>query len=78
MLHIKPKNAERMRNYNIVVGYFQGKAIIRNENGFFFFIECEECHAPEGTVIENEALTSIDNLSEDEKLMILDIFEERD
>lgn len=69
------KNPERLRNYNLVVGYYHGKAIVKNEFDYLFFIECDECHAPEGTIVENEILTPIIELDEKEQREIRKIYE---
>ena len=54
----KPESDKKVRRSNLVIGYYMGKAIVKDEeNNILYFIECEECHAPEGTYIENEALT---------------------
>lgn len=73
-VYVKPRNPERIRNENLVIGYYKGKAIIRNENDFLHFIECEECHAPEGTIVENEGLTPITELSLQEQGEINSIY----
>lgn len=69
-----PKNPERLRNYNLVVGYYHGKAIVKNEFDYLFFIECDECHAPEGTIVENEILTPIIVLEKKEQDEICEIY----
>lgn len=74
MLYKKPSNIEKLRNENLVIGYFKGKAIVKNDRNLLFFIECDECHAPEGTYVENEALTSIRALPEKERKEIEEIF----
>lgn len=37
----KPKNGEELRNPNVIIGYLGGMAIIENEYGKRFFVECE-------------------------------------
>lgn len=74
MLFVTPKSAEKVRNENLVIGYYNGKAIVKNEKDFLFFIECDECNAPEGMYVENEALTSLGALPEKEQIEIREIF----
>lgn len=74
MLYIKPQNIEVNRNYNLVIGYFHGKAIIKNEFDVLFFIEGEECHFPEGTIVETELLNPIKLLPLEEQKEIMSIY----
>ena len=37
----------------MVIDYYEGLAILQNDEGDLFYLECEEEHAPVGTVLEN-------------------------
>lgn len=69
-----PKNLNNIRNDNLVVGYHNGKSIVKNEFGDFFFVECEESFAPIGTVAEDDMLISIDKLSMNEQQELKNIY----
>lgn len=72
----KPESNKKVRRSNLVIGYYMGKAIVKDEeNNILYFIECEECHAPEGTYIENEALTPITSLTTIEQEIIKKIYQ---
>lgn len=72
---VLPQDGQEVRGDNLVIGYYNGKAIIKNEDNFLFFIECEECHAPQGTVVENGALNSINELEREEQETIKKLFQ---
>lgn len=68
MVHItEPKNFEEENWMYLSVGYHNGKVIAKNESGELFYIECEEEIAPIGTVIQEGAVTPIQELEEDER-----------
>lgn len=67
-------NVEKIHYANLVIGYFHGKAIIRNESSDLYYLECEEQIAPVGTVIESDGLFSIKLLPEKERSEIIDIY----
>lgn len=76
MVLIKPMNDISKTNYgNLVIGYYKGKAIVRNDLGHLYYMVCEEQIAPEGTFLENDALTPINTLSEEEQKEIHDIYD---
>lgn len=70
-----PKHFERNVDENFVIGYHNGKAIVRNALGEFGFIVCEECHAPEGSVVPNDEFAPISFLSADEQHEIISIYD---
>ena len=53
----KPKNGEELRNTNVIIGYLDGMAIIENEYGKRFFVECEPEQMPIGTYVDNNAVS---------------------
>ena len=55
----KPKNGEELRNTNVIIGYLGGMAIIENEYGKRFFVECEPEQMPIGTYVDNLSLIHI-------------------
>lgn len=58
----KPRNFENIIALNTVVSYIENMAIIQNEYGQLFFVECEEDQFEVGTSVETEQLTSITEL----------------
>ena len=40
--HLEPKNFEVLHKLYLSIGYYQGKAIVKDENGSFYFVKCEE------------------------------------
>lgn len=58
----KPRNFENIIALNTVVSYIENMAIIQNEYGQLFYVECEEDQFEIGTCIETEHLTSITEL----------------
>lgn len=67
--------AEKVNYENLVIGHYNGKAIVKSELGNLFYMECEEQIAPEGTVLENDALTPISELSVQEQREIHNIYD---
>ena len=67
--------AEKVNYEILVIGYYNGKAIVKSESGNLFYMECEEQIAPEGTVLENDALTPISELSVQEQREIHNIYD---
>ena len=57
----EPKNFETEKWNYLSIGYHKGKAIVKNELGELFFMECEEEVAPIGTVVTADLLTTIGN-----------------
>ena len=41
----EPKQFEEEEWEHLVIGYFHGKAIVKDENGHLFFLKCEEAAA---------------------------------
>lgn len=71
----KPYNNFESLNYeNLVVGYYNGKAIVKNEESTLFYMECPEKIAPEGSVLQNEDIRPISELPEDEQIEIIAIY----
>lgn len=70
----QPRNFETNIDDNLVIGYFNGKSIVRNAYGELFYILCEEAHAPEGTVIPSNEITPISYLPKAEQETIINIF----
>ena len=70
----KPENfAEPIKN-NLVIGYYHGRAIVKDELDKLYFIRCEEKHAPIGTVVDDRLLEPIEKLSSEECDQILQIY----
>lgn len=72
--HTTPRNFETNVDDNLVIGYYHGKAIIRNAFGDLCFMQCEEAHAPEGTVIASNELTPLSVLQKEEQDEIKKIY----
>ncbi len=51
---------------NIIIGYFNGKAIVQNEWGQLFYYEMPEEFAEPGTVVATKYLTDIEQLDKEE------------
>lgn len=60
-----------------IAGYIDGKAIIVDENGCWYFIEMPEEFVSKGEVFFEDDLTPIDVLPFLEQKFILDVMEER-
>ena len=70
----EPENFEKVyRNY-LVIGYYHGKAIVKDELYRLYFIRCEENEAPIGTVAEPDMLGPVEKLSNEEYSRILEIY----
>lgn len=77
-MSIRFYNFERIHNDNLVVGYYIDKAIVKNENGYLFYIECDENEAPIGTIADEDMLTSISELPEHERDYLRRVFRGRE
>ena len=53
-----------------MIGYFNGKAIIINEECQLFFIQCEEQMAPIGTAVPEDLAEPVEILSNEEQEQI--------
>ena len=60
-----------------IVGYIDGKAIIVDENGTWYFVAIPEEFVSKGDVFFEDDLTPIDVLPYLEQKFILDVMEER-
>lgn len=59
----------------LVVGYYEGKAVLKDEEGELFFLECEENEAPEGTCLQDSIeVTPIEVLEEKEQKYISGVY----
>lgn len=75
MLIKPPKNNFESLNYeNLVIGYYNGKAIAKNEQGMLFYLECPENIAPEGSVLDNASVSPISDLDPEEREKIIAIY----
>lgn len=72
-----PKNFEKEQWSDLVVGYFNKKAIVKSESGRLSFIRCEEHHAPIGTSVPTGQAEPIEKLSEREQLQIQEIYKDK-
>lgn len=70
----EPKNFEEEKWNYLVIGYFNGKAIVKNELYRLYFIRCEENEAPIGTVVPEELAEPIEKLSREEQEQIQQIY----
>ena len=73
-LFIKPQNGEELRNANVIIEYLDGMAIIENEYGKRFFVECEPEQMPIGTYMDNNAIIPVTELDKSVQNMITEIF----
>ena len=72
----EPKNFEEENWAYLSIGYHNGKAVLKDEAGDLYYMECEEEVAPIGTVVSEGAdINSIGELSEEERIEILQIFQ---
>lgn len=71
----EPKNFEEVQGNYLVIGYFHGKAIVKDETDRLYFIRCEEREAPIGTVVSGDEVQIIEKLSKDEQESIQAIYE---
>lgn len=73
----EPKNFEEENWSYFSIGYYSGKAVLKDEAGDLYYMECEEEEAPIGTMVsEGEDIKSINELSEEERIEILQIYQE--
>lgn len=70
----EPKNFETEKWNYLVIGYFNEKAIVKNEEGQLYFVRCEEQAAPIGTVIPDGMAEPVEKLSDKEQELIQDIY----
>lgn len=69
------KNFEQENWGYFVVGYFEGKAILKDEEGELFFLECEENEAPEGTSLpDSMEVLPIEQLEEKTQRHIYEVY----
>lgn len=54
---------------NILIGYYENKAIVSNELGDLFYFECPEKVIPIGSICDSE-LEDLGNLTEEEQCEI--------
>lgn len=74
----QPKSGESVRNENVVIGYFEERIIVvRNEWGELLFMYGRPEFAELGTIVENEALAPIKNLTQLEQVQITKLFGEK-
>lgn len=71
MSEIKQSFINEFQADNTIVDYVNGKAIVSNEWGNLFYVEMPEEHAVIGEVLPTEDLTSINELTEDERKYII-------
>lgn len=73
----EPKNFEEENWAYLSIGYHNGKAVLKDEAGDLYYMECEEEEAPIGTMVsEGVEVKFIDELSEEERIEILQIYQE--
>ena len=65
----EPKNFEVLHKLYLSIGYYQGKAIVKDEN-----VNCEENELPIGTLAESDLLKPLNQLEETEQKEILKIY----
>lgn len=70
----EPKNFEVLHELYLSIGYYRGKAIVKDENGSFYFVNCEENELPIGTLAESDLLKPLNQLEETEQKEILKIY----
>lgn len=70
----EPRNFEQESWHNLVIGYFRGKAIVKNELYRLYFIRCEENEAPIGTVVPDGIAEPIEKLEAEEQEQIQQIY----
>lgn len=69
------KNFESENWMYLVVGYYKGKAILKDEEGELFFLECEENVAPEGTSLPDSMdVTPIEALEAEEQKHLYSVY----
>lgn len=73
----EPKNFEEENWIYLSVGYYNGKAILKDETGTLFYMQCEEAEAPIGTMVsEGQSILPVKDLSEAEGSEITRIYQE--
>lgn len=70
----EPVNFEEEEWEHLVIGYFHGKAIVKDENNGLFFLKCEEAVAPIGTTLPKGVAEPIEKLSSTEQEQIEEIY----
>lgn len=71
------KNFEEENWAYLSIGYHSGKAVLKDEAGDLYYMECEEEEAPIGTMVSEGAdIKSIGELGEEERIEILQIYQE--
>lgn len=73
-IFIKDKEFDEMKDH-VVIGHYQGKAIVKDETDALFFVECEGDELPVGITLFDTELRSISELVPDEQEAILEFFE---
>ena len=68
------KEPKQFEEEHLVIGYFHGKAIVKDENGHLFFLKCEEAAAPIGTALPKGLAEPIGKLSSTEQEQIEEIY----
>lgn len=70
----KPENFEEPVKNNLVIGYYHGKSIVKDELHRLYFIECEEECAPIGTMVGESIMEPIEKLNGEEYEQIMEIY----
>lgn len=70
----EPENFEKVYGNYLVIGYYHGKAIVKDELYRLYYIRCEENEAPIGTIVEKDVLEPLEKLSSEEHGSILEIY----
>lgn len=70
----EPKNFEVLHELYLSIGYYRGKAIVKDENGSLYFVKCEENELPIGRLAERVLLKPLNQLEETEQKEILKIY----
>ena len=70
----EPKQFEEEEWEHLVIGYFHGKAIVKDENGHLFFLKCKEAAAPIVTALPKGLAEPIGKLSSTEQEQIEEIY----
>ena len=70
----EPKQFEEEEWEHLVIGYFHGKAIVKDENGHLFFLKCEEAAPPLERCFRKDWQEPIGKLSGKEQEQIEEIY----
>ena len=71
------KNFEAENWKYLAVGYYKGKAILKDEMESIFYMECKEAEAPIGTMVsEGVSVLPVEVLDKDERAEIMWIYQE--